>query len=173
LNPTQKLEGDLMIKVRSVEALKSYRLALEFSDGTRGIADLSRHIQRKPFLALQDDRVFRQVVVEHGAVEWPSGDVGIATEALYALVHGFPRPETLDQVRDNELQVSLRELRRIIGKTQADAADEAGLTQGALSHFENAPDHKLSALRKYVAALGGELEVTAVVGGRRIPLHGV
>ncbi len=162
-----------MIKVRNAEALNGYRLALDFSDGTSGIADLSKHIKRKPFLGLQDDRVFRRVVVAHGAAEWPEGDVGIATEALYALVHGLPRPETLDQVRDNELQVSLRELRRIAGKTQADAAEEAGLTQGALSHFENAPDHKLSALRKYVAALGGELEVAAVIGGRRIPLHGV
>jgi DNA-binding XRE family transcriptional regulator len=162
-----------MIKVRNAEALNGHRLALDFSDGTSGIADLSKHIKRKPFLGLQEDPVFRHVVVEHGAVEWPEGDVGIATEALYALVHGLPKPETLEQVRDNELQVSLRELRRITGKTQADAAEEAGLTQGALSHFENAPDHKLSALRKYVAALGGELEVAAVIGGRRIPLHGV
>jgi Protein of unknown function (DUF2442) len=162
-----------MIKIRNAEALNGYRLALEFSDGTSGIADLSKHIKRKPFLALQDEGVFRHVAVEHGAVEWPKGDVGIATEALYALVHGLPKPETLEQVRDNELRVSLRELRRITGKTQVDAADEAGLTQGALSHFENAPDHKLSALRKYVAALGGELEVAAVIGGRRFPLHGV
>jgi hypothetical protein len=111
--------------------------------------------------------------VDHGAVEWPQAEVGIATEALYALVHGPPKPETLEQVHDNELQVSLRELRRIACKTQADAAMEAGLTQGALSHFEGAADHKLSALRKYVEALGGELEVAAVIGGRRIPLHGV
>jgi DNA-binding XRE family transcriptional regulator len=161
-----------MMKVRSAEVLKGYRLALDFSDGTSGIADLSRHIKRKPFLALQDERIFQHIVVEHGAVEWPDGDVGIATEALYALVHGLPKPKTLEQAQDNELQVSLQELRRLIGKTQADAAEEAGLTQGALSHFEKAPDHKLSALRKYVAALGGELEVAAVIGGRRFPLHG-
>ncbi|MBV9947348.1 MAG: DUF2442 domain-containing protein [Myxococcales bacterium] len=162
-----------MIKVRTAEPLTGHRLALEFSDGTNGIADLSDHVRRKPFRALADERVFHRVVVDHGAVEWPDGDVGIATEALYALVHGLPKPTTLEQVRDNELQVSLRELRRIAGKTQATVAEEAGLTQSALSQFESAPDHKLSALRRYVVALGGELEVTAVLGGRRIPLHGV
>jgi Protein of unknown function (DUF2442)/Helix-turn-helix len=162
-----------MIKVRTAEPLNDHRLAVTFSDGTDGIADLSEHVRRKPFRALADESVFRHVVVDHGAVEWPDGDVGIATEALYALVHDLPKPTTLDQARDNELKVSLRELRRIAGRTQASIADESGLTQSALSQFESSPDHKLSALRKYIAALGGELEVAAVIGGRRIPLHGV
>ncbi|MGH7298382.1 MAG: DUF2442 domain-containing protein [Polyangiaceae bacterium] len=162
-----------MIKVRSAEPLKDHRLAVAFTDGTSGIADLSKHVRRKPFTALEDERVFRNVLVDHGAVEWPKGDVGIATEALYALVHGLPKPATLEQARDNELQVSLRELRRLAGKTQEQVADESDLSQSALSHFEGAPDHKLSALRRYVAALGGELEVAAVIGGRRFPLHGV
>jgi DNA-binding XRE family transcriptional regulator len=162
-----------MIKVRNVDVLKGYRLALDFSDGTSGIADLSKHIKRKPYLALQDERIFLNVIVDHGAVEWPDGDVGIATEALYALVHDLPKPTTLEQVRDNELHVSLRELRKIVGKTQVGVAEEAGLTQGALSHFENSSDHKLSALRKYVETLGGELEVAAVIGDRRFPLHGI
>jgi hypothetical protein len=163
----------MAIKVRNVEPLRGYRLALDFSDATSGIADLSKLVRRAPFRALVDDEIFREARVEHGAVEWPRGDVGIATEALYALVHDLPKPTTLEQARANELEVSLRELRRAVGKTQAALASEAGLTQGALSHFENATDHKLSALRKYVAALGGELEVAAVVGGRRFPLHGV
>src|ERR1017187_9180823 len=161
------------MKVLTAEPLNDYRLALKFFVGTDGVADLSQHIKRKPFRALVDERVFRNVLVDHGAVEWPEGDVGIATEALYALVHDLPEPTTLDQARDNELRVSLRELRRIAGKTQATVAEEAGLTQSALSQFESAPDHKLSVLRKYIASLGGELEVAAVIGGRRIPLHGV
>ncbi len=162
-----------MIKVRSAEPLQGHRLAVTFSDGTSGIADLSGHLRRKPFTAIQNERVFREVLVDHGAVEWPKGDIGIATEALYALVHGLPKPTTLEQARDNELQVSLRELRRLAGKTQEQVAEESNLSQSALSHFEGAADHKLSALRRYVAALGGELEITAVIGGKRFPLHGV
>jgi hypothetical protein len=31
-------------------------------------------------------------------------------------------------------------------------------------------DHLTSTLRRYVEALGGELEITAVIGGRRIEI---
>jgi transcriptional regulator with XRE-family HTH domain len=83
------------------------------------------------------------------------------------------RSPTVERARRKEPQVSLRELRRITGKTQEGAAEEAGLSQSALSQFEGAADHRLSALRRYVAALGGELEVAAVIGGRRYLLRGV
>lgn len=79
----------MAIKVRNVEVLQHHRLALDFSDGTKGIADLSRHVDRRPFRALKDEAVFRTARVEHGAVEWPEAEVGIATEAIYALVHGL------------------------------------------------------------------------------------
>jgi len=80
-----------MVKVCSVKALSRYRLALEFSDGTSGVADLSEHVKRKPFLELRDEKIFRRAVLDHGAVEWPC-EIGIATEALYAQVHGLPWP---------------------------------------------------------------------------------
>ncbi len=166
------------IKVRSVHVLPAtevghpYGLALSFSDGTQGRADLRETVLRKPFLALQDPEVFRRARIERGAVEWPC-DVGIAPEALYALVHGLPRPRTSSDVRANEMEVSLRELRRVAGKTQSEIAQETGLTQGAISHLEHEEDHKLSTLRKYVAALGAELEVVAVLGDKRIAIRGV
>jgi hypothetical protein len=163
----------MAIKVRNVEALGGHRLAVEFSDGTSGIADLSHHIRRDPYRALGDDGVFRDARVEHGAVEWPRGDVGIATEALYALVHDLPKPATLKQARANELEMSLRELRRLAGKTQVALAEEAGLTQGALSQVERQEDWRLSTLRNYVHALGGELKVVALLGDKEITLRGV
>ncbi len=160
------------IKVRSVRALPDYRLALGFSDGTSGTADLREHVQREPFLPLQDPAVFGAAYVEHGAVEWPC-EVGIAPEALYALAHGLRLPRTGEEARGNELEMSLRELRRIADKTQTEIAAQTGLTQGAISHLEREEDHKLSTLRKYVNALGGELEVVAVLGDKRIALRGV
>jgi hypothetical protein len=42
-----------------------------------------------------------------------------------------------------------------------------------LSKIERRDDHLLSTLRRYVAALGGELEVVAVFGNERIALKGV
>lgn len=160
------------IKVRTAQALADYQLALVFSDGTRGTADLGEHVQREPFLALQDPKVFGTARVEHGAVEWPC-EVGIAPEALYALAHGLPRPRTGADTQANELEVSLRELRRIAGRTQSEIASETGLTQGAISQLEREEDHKLSTLRRYVAALGAELEVVAVIGDKRLALRGV
>jgi hypothetical protein len=59
----------MAIKVRNVEALKNHRLAVDFSNGTSGIADLSGHIERMPFLALKPERAFKEVTVDHGAVE--------------------------------------------------------------------------------------------------------
>ena len=97
-----------MVQVRSVTALSAYRLAVEFSDGTRGSADLSTHVRRPPFTALTSPDAFRDVRVAHGAIEWPQADLGIATEAIYALVHGLPKPETIEQARGNEQLVGAR-----------------------------------------------------------------
>jgi hypothetical protein len=91
-----------MIVVASVKALSAHRLVVEFSDGTRGVADLSEHVRRPPFAALASLDVFRNVRVEHGAIEWPTADLGVATEAVYALVRGLAKPNTIDQARENE-----------------------------------------------------------------------
>jgi hypothetical protein len=97
-----------MLQVRAVKAESGHRLALSFSDGTSGVADLSAHMTRAPFNAVADESVFRRAIVEHGAVEWPGTEVGISTEALYALAHGLPKPRTLQDVRSNEAAVSRR-----------------------------------------------------------------
>jgi hypothetical protein len=47
------------------------------------------------------------------------------------------------------------------------------MTQSSLSDFERRDDHVLSVLRRYIKALGGELEVSAVFGDTRVKLKGV
>lgn len=42
--------------------------------------------------------------------------------------------------------------------------------QAEVSKTERRPGHLVSALARYVAALGGRLELVAVVGGKRIRL---
>jgi hypothetical protein len=54
--------------------------------------------------------------------------------------------------------------------TQVDAARAAEMTQSELSRLESRGDHRISTLRRYVEALGGSLEVTAVFGTRRVKL---
>lgn len=85
----------------------------------------------------------------------------------------FSEAERAEQDRriDAELvELSLAELRRELGVTQADMASAIEITQSQLSKLERRDDHLVSTLRRAVRALGGELEVTAVVGDRRVKL---
>lgn len=76
-------------------------------------------------------------------------------------------------VRHELFDLSLRELREMAGATQVETAEAADTTQAEISKTERREDHLLSKLRRYVEALGGELEVTARFGDRSIRLRGV
>jgi len=54
---------------------------------------------------------------------------------------------------------SLRELRKIAGKAQADIATSLNIKQPSVSKIEKQTDMYLSTLRSYVEANGGELEL--------------
>jgi hypothetical protein len=54
---------------------------------------------------------------------------------------------------------SLRELRRVAGKAQADVANALKIKQPSVSKIEQQTDMYLSTLRSYVQAIGGELEL--------------
>ena len=71
------------------------------------------------------------------------------------------------------LEMNLPELRNALGKTQLDVAEAAEMTQSSLSDFERRDDHVLSVLRRYIQALGGDLEVNAVFGDTRVKLKGI
>ena len=75
---------------------------------------------------------------------------------------------------DEEISaINIRRLREALGETQVEAAAKADMTQPELSRLERASDVRFSTLRRYVKAMGGEIEVIAVVKGKRIALHGV
>ncbi|MFY9640499.1 MAG: XRE family transcriptional regulator [Rhodomicrobium sp.] len=61
---------------------------------------------------------------------------------------------------------SLRKLRQIAGKAQADIATALKIKQPSVSKIEKQADMYLSTLRGYVRAIGGELELTV-----RLPDH--
>jgi predicted transcriptional regulator len=65
---------------------------------------------------------------------------------------------------------TLKALRQDLALTQAQVSAAADMTQSELSRLEAREDHLTSTLRRYVAALGGKLEVTAVFGKRRVKL---
>jgi predicted transcriptional regulator len=69
--------------------------------------------------------------------------------------------------------VTLQELRQDFAMTQIEVARAADMTQSELSRLESRADHRISTLRRYVDALGGKLEITAVFGKRRVKLTDV
>jgi predicted transcriptional regulator len=81
------------------------------------------------------------------------------------------RLKQIDQEVEKELlEMDLRALREAVGLTQEELARKVEVTQSQLSKLERREDHRLSTLRRYVEALGGKLEVFAVVDGKRIRL---
>ena len=73
-----------------------------------------------------------------------------------------------------ELDVlTLKQLREHLSLTQVELAKNADMTQSELSRLEGRADHRISTLRRYVEALGGELEVSAIIGKRRVKLTDV
>jgi transcriptional regulator with XRE-family HTH domain len=63
-------------------------------------------------------------------------------------------------------------MRELLGKTQQEVAELLEKTQGQISTTERRSDHLVSTLRRYVEALGGELEIVANFGDKRVRLHG-
>ena len=69
------------------------------------------------------------------------------------------------------LEMDLKELREAAGKTQEELATALKKAQSEISRVEGRSDYRLSTLQRYVAALGGELEIVAKLGNRRVRLR--
>lgn len=79
------------------------------------------------------------------------------------------RAEAMEEL----LRLNLQELRREFGLTQTELADRLEMTQAQISQIESRTDFLLSTIRRYVEALGGELEINAVFGDIRVKVEGV
>ena len=67
-------------------------------------------------------------------------------------------------------QMLLSELRMLLDMTQADLADELGVSQSHVSQMENAEDMRVSTLMRLVEALGGKLEIVVELPGGRVSI---
>jgi predicted transcriptional regulator len=81
-------------------------------------------------------------------------------------------PEAEARVRARVEELSLKAIRQELDLTQTEVGRSADMTQSELSRLESRTDHLTSTLRRYVEALGGKLEITAVFGDRRVKLKG-
>lgn len=75
-------------------------------------------------------------------------------------------PERLERIhaRTQELlgELPLQELRQARAMSQEELAEVLGLNQATISKLERRTDMYLSSLRRFVEAMGGELEISAV-----------
>src|SRR5580658_8427399 len=58
-------------------------------------------------------------------------------------------------------EMSLRELRRAMGKTQAKVAADLGVGQDSVARYEQRTDMLISTLSEFIHKVGGTLELTA------------
>ena len=79
-------------------------------------------------------------------------------------------PAELRQIDRELVEMDLRALRQETGLTQESLARRIETTQSELSKLERRADCRVSTLRRYVEELGGNLEICAVINGRRIKL---
>jgi hypothetical protein len=65
----------MLTKVTSMERLGSFRLRVEFNDGSGGTYDFSAMVQEPGSMLapLRDEAYFSRVFLEFGALTWPNG----------------------------------------------------------------------------------------------------
>jgi transcriptional regulator with XRE-family HTH domain len=80
---------------------------------------------------------------------------------LYDKLPNERRKAIESRVEELERELPLHEVRRARALTQVQLAEEMNATQGEISAIEHRTDHYVSTLRRYVAAMGGELEIVA------------
>lgn len=74
------------------------------------------------------------------------------------------------------VHLTMRTLREATGKTQTEVAEASMIDQADISRLEsreNLADCQVSTLQRYVAALGGQLELVAAFGNKKIVLSGM
>jgi transcriptional regulator with XRE-family HTH domain len=80
-------------------------------------------------------------------------------------------PERVEEIANElRLAVALTALRERAGMSQRDVAALLGVSQARVANIEKSRNVTVEVLEKYVNAVGGELEITARRGGKRIPL---
>lgn len=74
------------------------------------------------------------------------------------------------------VHLTMRTLREAAGKTQIEVADASQINQADVSRLESREDfddYQVLTLRRYLAALGGQLEIVGAFGNKRIVISGV
>jgi Helix-turn-helix domain len=73
------------------------------------------------------------------------------------------------------IRMSLRGIREAVGKTQVEVSRISAIDQADVSRLEQRAafdDCQIDTLKRYIAAIGGDLEIVATFGDKKITLAG-
>jgi hypothetical protein len=74
----------MLLDVISVKTLPDYVLLLEFENGEKRRFDMTPYMDRKPYIRIKQQALFKRAFVDYGTVVWP-GEIDVAPETLYDL----------------------------------------------------------------------------------------
>lgn len=81
------------------------------------------------------------------------------------------RRECIERIKDSIRQeMALAELRQALSFTQSTLAESLGVGQAEISKIENRTDIFISTLKRFLEAMGGELEIRAKFPDRAITI---
>jgi len=93
---------------------------------------------------------------------------GQMVSGVVAVLSEKPQGPTGARLNESSDEIeNLGELRRVVGKGQAEIASTLNIKQPSVSKIENQADMYLSTLRSYVEAVGGELDLIVRLPSRR------
>jgi len=96
------------------------------------------------------------------------------TRKSFATLEQKMDPERLERARlkaqEILMEMLLSELRKEMGLTQAQLAENLGIKQPTLSKLESGTDMQISTLRRIITALGGSMEIIAHMPGADIKI---
>jgi hypothetical protein len=79
-------KGDTMGYIKSVVAMKDYRLFIEMESGSSVIVDFSGKLHTMKYAALADEKIFNSVETDGDYVIWGSGLVRVTAGELMDIV---------------------------------------------------------------------------------------
>ena len=69
-------------RVRSVIAMPSHQLKVEFTDGQSRLLDVRPYLSYTVFRPLSNPEIFNQAKADHGTVSWPGG-IDLDPDSVY------------------------------------------------------------------------------------------
>lgn len=94
--------GSQLVEIAEIQPLPGFQLRVAFSDGTRGVVDLSRLAGRGVFSLWNEPGAFERAAIQEGrAVVW-SDEADLSADSLYLQLTGMRPGDLFPSLRTAE-----------------------------------------------------------------------